>query len=138
MAGSQVRERLHQAIARQRRLAPKGRRRTAAAKADAAFEAVRRAAGELRDELAKVPDLKLTIEPDGVWIELYDKHFWFGYDAKRRLFVGGEQDTLWMEGGVREETFEWSDADACIEAMIQACARYVALADALAKLRPGG
>jgi hypothetical protein len=99
---------------------------------------VRHAAGELRDELAKIPDLKLTIETDSVWIELYDKHFWFGYDAKRRLFVGGEQDTLWIEGGVREETFTWDNADACIGAMILACARYVALANAIARLRPGG
>lgn len=137
MAGIQVRDRLRQAIARQRRIAPKNRRRSAAAKAAKAFEAVRDAAGELQDELAKTPGLKLTIQPDSVWIELYDKHFWFGYDPKRRLFVGDEVDSLWMEGGLREQTVTWDSAGACIEAMIQACARYVGLAKAIARLRPG-
>ena len=138
MASGHVRERLHQAIARQRRLAPKGRRRSAPVEAHAVFQPVSDAASELRDELSKVADLEITIEPDSVWIELYDKHFWFGYDAERRVFVGVEEDALWMEGGVREEAFSWDNADACVEAMIQACARYVALANAIARLHPGG
>lgn len=134
---SQVRERLRKAIDRQRRLAPKQRPDRRDAAAEAALRPVCAAAAELRDELAKVKDLKITVGPDGVWIELYDKHLWFGYDPSLRAFVGDELGSSWMEGGLREESFKWDSADACIEAMIQACARYVSLANAIVRLRSG-
>ena len=132
---SQIRERLRKAIDQQRRLVPKRRPGPDDAGAEAAFRLVREAAEELRDELSHVPDLSLEITPAGVWIELYDKHLWFGYDANERVFIGTEQDTKWMEGGLREAPYRWDTADACIEAMIQACARYVSLAEAISKLR---
>jgi hypothetical protein len=100
----------------------------------AAFRPVCGAATELRDELSHVQGLSLDIAPDGVRIELYDKHFLFDYDAKERVFVGTEQDTRWVEGGLRETSYRWDTADACVEAMIQACARHVALAEAIGKL----
>jgi len=63
------------------------------------FRPVHEAAKELSDELAKVPGLRIEIEPTSVWIGFYDKHFWLGYDAEENAFVGSETDTLWMEGG---------------------------------------
>lgn len=134
---SQIRERLRKAIDQQRRLVSKRRPGPDDAGAEAAFRLVREAAEDLRDELSHVPDLSLEITPDGVWIELYDKHLWFSYDANERVFIGTEQDTKWMEGGLREAPYRWDTADACIEAMIQACARYVSLAEAISKLRSG-
>lgn len=134
---SKIRERLSKAIDQQRRLEPKRRPGHDNAGAQAAFRLVCEAAEELRDELSHVPDLSLEITPAGVWIELYDKHFWFGYDGNERVFIGTEQDTKWMEGGLREAPYKWDTADACIEAMIQACARYVWLAEASGKLRSG-
>ena len=134
---SQIRERLRKAIDQQRRLEPKRRPGPNDAGAEAAFRLVREAAEELRDELSHVPDLSLEITPAGVWIELYDKHLWFGYDADERVFIGTEQDTKWMEGGLREAPYRWDTADACIEAMIQACTRYVWLAEAAGKLGSG-
>jgi hypothetical protein len=134
---SLIHERLHKAIDQQRRLVPKRRPGPNDIGAEAAFRPVREAAAELRDELSHVPDLNLEIAPDGVWIELYDKHLWFSYDANERVFIGTEQDTKWMEGGLREALYRWDTADACIEAMIQACARYVSLAEAISKLRSG-
>lgn len=134
---SQIRERLHKAIGQHRRLAPERRPGPSDATAKAAFRPVYEAAQELRDELSQVTDLRLDIEPDGVRIELYDKHLWFSYDANERVFIGTEQDTKWMEGGLREMSYTWEAAETCIEAMIQACARYVSLAEAIGKLRSG-
>lgn len=134
---SHIRERLRKAIDQQRRLVPKRRPGPNDTGAEAAFRPVREAAEELRDELSHVPDLNLEIKPEGVWIELYDKHLWFSYDANERVFIGTEQDTKWMEGGLREAPYRWDTSDACIEAMIQACARYVSLAEAISKLRSG-
>ena len=134
---TQIRERLRKAIDQQRRLVPKRRPGPNDAAAEAAFRPVRDAAAELRDELSHVPDLRLEIAPDSVWIELYDKHLWFSYDANEQVFIGTEQDTKWMEGGLREAPYRWGTAEACIEAMVQACARYVSLAEAIAKLRSG-
>jgi hypothetical protein len=132
---SQIREKLRKAIDQQRRAQPRPPSGPRDARAEAAFRPVREAAQELKDELSRVPDLKIAIEPDGVWIELYDKHLWFSYDADQGVFVGDEVDSLWIEGGLREETYRWSTAEACTEAMIEACARYMALAEALARLR---
>lgn len=132
-----VRERLRRAIDRQRRLVSKPQTAPEGAAAMAAMRPVYEAAVELRDELSDVPDLRFEIAPTSVEIELYDKHLWFSYDPDARAFVGIEQDTKWMEGGLREAPLRWETAEACIEAMVQACARYLMLAEALTKLRPG-
>jgi hypothetical protein len=132
---SQVRDRLRKAIDNQRSLAPGQRPGPADAAAAAALQPVRDAAAELRDELSNVPGLKIDIAPGGVWIELYDKHFRFEYDPAERIFIGTEQETRWMEGGLRETSYRWNHADACIEAMVQACARYAWLAEAIGRLR---
>jgi hypothetical protein len=132
---NQIRERLHKAIDEQRRAV---RQRPSAPYHDAAAKAfwpVHEAAAELRDELSHVPGLKIEIGSEGVWIELYDKHFWVGYDANEQVFAGTEQNTKWMEGGLRETAYKWNTANACIEAMIQACAQYVSLAEAIGRLR---
>jgi hypothetical protein len=131
---SKISKRLHEAIECQRSLLRRqhGERRNSGT--EAKFEPVRKAAEELKTELADLPELKIEIEPESVWIGLYDKHFWFTYDQRPGVFTGSEMDTLWMEGGIRERFFEWGSAEACITAMIQACARYVALLDAIEKL----
>lgn len=134
----QVRKKLRQAIEEQRLLERRQPRSPSDVRVEAAFRPVRESAEELRDELSNVGDLEIEIEPDGVWIGLYDKHLWFTYDPEQQAFVGSELDTLWMEGGLREETFKWDSAEACTGAMIQACARYVLLADAIARLHSGG
>lgn len=70
---SNVRAMLRDAIDRQRHLET-GRRESASdARAEARFRAVRKAAEEIRDELSHLPELKMSIAPDSVWIELYDK-----------------------------------------------------------------
>jgi hypothetical protein len=134
---SQIREQLRNAIDRQRRQWTRRREVPSDAKTEAAFAPVRTAAQEIKDELSHIPNLKITIGPSSVWIELYDKHLWFSYDAEQSAFVGDEIDSLWIEGGLREETFKWDSAEACVDAMVQACARYVSLAEAITKLRPG-
>lgn len=134
---SNIRERLRKAVDEQRRLTPRQRPAANDAAAQAAFRPVREAAEELADELSHMPEIHLEITPDGVWIELYDKHLWFGYDTTEQAFVGTEQDTEWIEGGLRETPSRWDSAEACIEAMIQACARFVALVEAMNTLRGG-
>jgi hypothetical protein len=133
---SQIREQLRHAIDRERRLEAQRVPAPSDARAEAAFRPVREAAEEIKDELSHVPNLKMTIGPSSVWIELYDKHLWFSYDAGRNVFVGDEVDSLWIEGGLREESFTWADAEACIQAMVEACARYVSLAEAITRFRP--
>jgi hypothetical protein len=102
-----------------------------------AFRPARRTAEELRDEVKNPSDLHVSIEPDSVGITLYRRYLWFSHDAAERCFVGSESVSLWMEGGVREESYKWETAEGCIEAMIQAAARYVALARSAAWLRSG-
>lgn len=132
---SDVRGRLRKAIEQQRPAQTRRSRGTGDFTAEAAFEPVREAAAELRDEIKKLPDLHTSIESDNVRIELYDRYLWFSYDPAQRAFVGSETVSLWMEGGAREESYKWATAEACIEAMIQATARYVSLARAAATLR---
>jgi len=134
---SDVREKLRKAIDEQRHLAPGPSRKPSEVRAETAFRPVREAAEELRDELSNIRDLKITIGADSVWIELYDKHLCFSYDPQQSAFFGEELDSPWMEGGLREEVFKWDAAEGCIDAMIQACARYVALAQAIVRLRSG-
>jgi hypothetical protein len=131
---SEIGERLRKAIERQR---PASAARPRGSGDVEAFRPVRRAAEELRAEIKDLPDLHISVEPDSVGITLYDRYLWFSYDADRRSFVGSETLSLWMEGGAREESYKWDTAEDCIEAMIQATARYVALARAAARLRSG-
>jgi hypothetical protein len=136
MTMSEIRDRLRNAIERQRS-APSKRPRRASDAAAEGFRPVRKAAEELREEIKGLPDLHVSIQPDGVEITLYDRYLWFSYDPTGRNFVGSETLSLWMEGGVREEPFKWKTAEDCIEAMIQATARYVSLARSAARFRSG-
>jgi hypothetical protein len=136
MTMSEIRDRFRNAIERQRSAPPKRPRGPGNAAAEA-FEPVHRAAEELREEIKGLPDLHVSIQPDGVEITLYDRYFWFSYDTTGRSFVGSETLSLWMEGGAREESYKWDTAEDCIEAMIQATARYVTLARSAARLRSG-
>jgi hypothetical protein len=134
---STIRQRLHEAIERQSAGRPAPRRAKLNAAIAAAFTPVREAALQIEDELKTVPEISMSIEPDSVLLTLKEKDLWFGFDAQEGVFVGSESDTLWMEGGQREETYKWETVDACIEAMIQASARCVALARTAEKLRRG-
>ncbi len=126
---SQIKDKLKQAIAEQRRRGSEHRLVASNTEIETAFLPVSEAAEELRQELTDVPGLAVVVEPHQVRIELYDKQLWFSYSPQRRRFVGSELTSLWVEGGLHEEHFAWETAEACVEAMIQACARYVSLAE---------
>lgn len=128
---------LRQAVDEQRTLLHRRAKAVEAQGTEEAFRPVREAAEELRGELGQVPDLKMTIDPYAVWIDLPDKHVWFSYDPARKLYVGSELDSLWMEGGLREEHFEWPTAADCVKALVQAGARSVLLAEAASRISPG-
>jgi hypothetical protein len=98
---------------------------------------VREAAWQIREALKDTPEIRISVEPDAVLISLHEKDLWFSYDSTQHAFIGNESDTLWMEGGQREESYKWAAAEACIEAMIQASARCAALVRAAEKLRRG-
>lgn len=134
---SKIKDRLRKAIAEQRRPGAERPPLAADAQVEAAFRPVTEAADELRRELPDVPGLSIAVEPGQVRIELHDKHLWFSYAPESRRFVGSELTSLWMEGGLHEEHFAWESAEACIEAMIQACARYVSLAEIMSAFRTG-
>jgi hypothetical protein len=136
-AMSEVRDRLHNAIEQQRRMETRRPSVPGDIAVAAEFRPVREAAEELLDELKQQKELRLSIESDNVRIELFDRTLSFGYDAALRAFIGRETYPLWMEGGVREELYEWPTAEACVEAMIQATARYVSLARSAVWLRSG-
>ncbi|NNG02889.1 MAG: hypothetical protein HKM95_02155 [Inquilinus sp.] len=130
---TQIRDRLHKAIAEQRR---PGRERppvVGSAQIEAAFRPVAEAAEELRRELSDVPGLAIVVAAHEVRIELHDKDLWLSYSPEEGKFVGSELTSLWMEGGQREEHLTWETAEACVEAMIQACARYASLAEIMAR-----
>jgi hypothetical protein len=134
---NQIRDRLHKAIAEQRRPSPEHPPVVGNAQIEAAFLPVSEAAEDLRQELSHVPGLTIVVGPHQVRIEFYDRNLWFSYSPEKRKFVGSELTTLWMQGGLHEEHFAWDTAEACIEAMIQACARYVSLAEIIARYQSG-
>jgi hypothetical protein len=134
---NQIRDRLRKAIAEQRHPAREHPRVAGDAQLEAAFRPVFEAAEELRQELPHMPGLAVAVEPGQVRIELHDRRLWFSYSPEKRQFVGSELASLWMEGGLHEEHFAWETAEGCVEAMIQACARYVSLAEIIASFRPG-
>ena len=133
---NQIMDRLHKAIAEQRHPSPEHPPVVSNAQIEAAFLPVSETAEEFRQELSYVPGLTIDVEPHQVRFELYDKHLWFSYSPEKRKFVGSEQTSLWMEGGLHEEHFVWETAEACIEAMVQACARYVSLAEVITRHQP--
>lgn len=132
-----IRNRLREAIERQSLARSAQPPSPGGAETQSALAPVRDAAQHIREELKDLPEIRISVEPDGVLIALNEKDLWFSYDPAQRAFVGSESDTLWMEGGQREETYTWGTAEACIEAMIQASARCVALARAAENLRRG-
>jgi hypothetical protein len=134
---NQIRERLQKAIAEQRRPSPEHPPVVGNAQMEDAFLPVSEAAEELRQELSHLPGLSMVVGPHEVRIELHDNSLWFSYAPEKHKFVGSEMTTLWMEGGLREEHFEWETAEACIESLIQACARYVLMAEALGRFQSG-
>lgn len=134
---NQIKDRLHRAIAEQRRPRPERPPAPGNAQIEAAFQPVAEAAEELRQELSYLPGLSMIVGPHEVRIELHDNSLWFSYSPEKRKFIGSELTSRWMEGGQREEHFEWETAEACIESMIQACARYVSLAEILVRYHSG-
>jgi hypothetical protein len=128
-----IRERLRKAVEMEV-TRPERMRVSGQAALPPAFSPVRDAALQLRDELKDIRNLHIEIEPDGVRIALYDKELSFAYDPEQRAFVGSESDTVWMDGGQHAESFGWDSAEACIDAMIHATARHVALTRALSAL----
>jgi len=100
------------------------------------FAPVREAAHQISAQLTAFPELSITIKPESVGIDLYDRYFWFGIDPKSGRFAAKETSFSWLEGEFREDPSSWDNAAACIDALIRACARYVALADAIRAMRP--
>lgn len=130
-----IRDRLHKAIAEQRHSSSARPPAIENTQTEAAFLAVADAAEELCEELSDLPGLSIVVGPQQVRIEFYDNCLWFSYSTEKHKFVGNEVTSRWMEGGLREEHFEWDTAEACVESMIQACARYALMAEAMTKLQ---
>jgi hypothetical protein len=132
---SAVRERLEQAMRdedakRQDRLT---RMRGATAQGtEESFEPVRQAAEEIREQLQTVPGIMFTIGPTGVSISLSDRALDVGFDPVALGFVGEEIAHSWYDGEAYTETYRWTTAESCIEAMIRLCARYARMAHAIA------
>lgn len=114
---------------RQDRLA---RMRAAARGMEKRFEPIRLAAEEIREQLQTVPGIQFTINPAGVAISLSDRALSFGCDAGNQTFVGEEIAHSWYDGEASSETYRWSSADTCIDAMIRLCAGYARMANAIA------
>ncbi len=104
--------------------------------AEELFAPVRQAAVELSDALKEFPEIEFAINPDSICVDLFDKQFWFSYDPSRHCFVGDEFGYSWLESELREEQYQWKDAQECIDAMIRVCARYATLAQAIRSLQP--
>lgn len=104
--------------------------------AEQQFEPVMQAAEDLRQELAPVPSIEVAVNPDSVWITLADRELRFSYDLGSQRFVGEESAHSWHDGETYFDRREWDTADACIEAMIRLCAKYVRMARAIS--RPAG
>jgi hypothetical protein len=133
-----IKEKLKQAIEaeRSRGRPPRPPKRTGGRSAEQAFAPVRKAAQEIAAELADLPELRITTDPESVWVELYDKHFCFAVDSASGRFVGDELGYSWLEPELQEAAFSWNTATECVDALLRACARYVVLARAIRALRP--
>ncbi len=99
--------------------------------AEKQFRPVRLAAEELREELQSLPSIEFSISPHGVWITLGDRDLRFGYNVRTRHFVGEEAAHSWYDGEAYADRYEWDTAEACIDAMIRLCAKYVRMARAI-------
>ena len=98
---------------------------------ETAFSPVMLAAEDLREHLQSQPGITFTINPDSVIIGLVDRELWFGYDAQSGKFQGEESAHSWYDAERYATREEWTDADACIDAMIRLCAEYVRMARAM-------
>lgn len=133
-----IKQRLQRALEEERR--PRAQPERAAP--ETTHEAIERflpvvkAAEELAESVAETPEIRFTISPEEVWIELYDRHLFFGFDAVRHLYVADEIDYSWLDRDVREERASWPEVEDCIDAMVRSCARYVVLARALRMTAP--
>jgi hypothetical protein len=110
------------------------RRRSARADAGTtarAFQPVMQAAEELQRALQSTPGIKLTVNPDSVWLSLADRELKVTYDPASHCFVGDESAHAWFDGEPYSDRHKWNTADACIEALIRLCARYVRMANAI-------
>jgi hypothetical protein len=110
------------------------RRHTARADAgttEQTFQPVMQAAEELQRALQSTPSIKLTINPDSVWLSLADRELKVTYDPASHRFVGDESAHAWFDGEPYSDRHKWQTADACIEALIRLCARYVRMAQAI-------
>jgi hypothetical protein len=135
MAG--IKDRLRRAIEveRSRGRPPRRDKGESGPPAEEAFAPVRKAAQDIAAELADLPELRIAIEPETVWVDLYDKHFCFAVDD-RGQFVGDELGYGWLEPELNEARYTWRIADECVDALVRACARYVILAHAIRSLQP--
>ena len=99
--------------------------------AEEQFAPVRQAAEELREQVLPIPSIKFTVNPDSAWIALADRDLRFTYDADSLTFTCEEGAHSWHDGESYSDRYEWDDADACIDAMIRLCAKYVRMARAI-------
>lgn len=133
-----IKDKLKQAIEEERSRGRPSRR--AAGKAEPgdaeAFAPVRQAAREITAELVELPELRITIDTESVWVELYDKHFCFAFDAASGHFVGDELSYSWLDRELHEETYRWDTVEECIDGLVRACAHYVVLARAITAMQP--
>lgn len=127
---SGIRERLEAAIrkAEESRLDRLRAAHERTARAERAFDPVRRAAEEIREHLQSVHSIGFTITPMSVCITLVDRELWFSYDEDSRKFIGEESAHSWYDGERYAQRYEWNSAEECIDAMIRLCAQYVRMA----------
>lgn len=99
--------------------------------AEQAFAPVRQAVEEVREQLEALPSIEFAINPDSVWITLADRELTVSYDPHTGRFIGEERAHAWYDGEPYAEIYEWDGAEACIDAVIRLCARYVRMVRAI-------
>ncbi len=137
---SSIRDRLHAEIEKAdgNNLANLAAGRQATAEAIERFRRVHDAACELQQELAATPGMKFAITPESVCITLADREFWFSWDHKHGIFTGEESAHSWYDGERYATRFTWPGAEACIGAMVRACAQYFRMARAITSAPESG
>ena len=106
--------------------------------AEEKFEPVRQAAEELCQELASAPNIKVTVNPDSVWITLADRELSLWYKQSSERFAGEESAHSWYDGEACKFSYEWESAEDCIGSLIRLCARYVLMDRAIRASAPTG
>lgn len=101
--------------------------------AEQKFEPVKQAAVDLQHELAAVPGIEVTVNPDSVWVTLADRELRFSYNSGSQRFIGEEAVHSWYDGEAYSDLYEWDRAEACIESLIRLCAKYVRMARAISR-----